>query len=197
MKFIDRPFGLTVAVFLIGAIAGAGLTALSSDVRELALGLFQARMVSPIQTVSHLGDIALFLLIFLNNLVPVILSFLYPMAILRIPWTPPLTKERLLLFLGGYTFVVAFLVGFFSLGAPLGIGWALGGTRMLLSLTSGVLVHGPLEFVFVLVCVAEPLRIAHAAREVDTQRLADDRVLLAVSIIGLLLSAAIEVFLGI
>jgi hypothetical protein len=197
MKFVDRPFALAVAVFVIGAFAGAGSTALSSDLRELALELLQARMISPIQTVSHLGDIAVLLFIFLNNLAPVILSFLYPMVLLRISWTPPLTKERRLLFLGGYTFIVAFLVGFFSLGAPLGTGWALGGAKMLLSLTLGILVHGPLEFAFVLICVAEPLRITYAAREVATRRLVDDRILLPVSIIGLLLSAVIEVFFGI
>jgi hypothetical protein len=197
MKFIDRPFGLTVTVFLIGGSVGAVLTALSSEVRELALEVLQARMISPIQTASHLGDIALFLLIFLNNMAPVILSFLYPLAILRIPWTPPLTKQRHLLFLGGYTFIAAFLVGFFSLGAPLGTGWTIGGTKMLLSMISGILVHGPLEFAFVLVCIAEPMRISQVARELATRKLVDDRILLAFSIIGLLSSAVIEVFLGI
>jgi hypothetical protein len=197
MKFIDRPFGLTVTVFLTGASAGAGLTIFSQSVRELTIALLQARMISPIQTVSHFGDIAVFLLILLNNSVPAVLSFVYPLAILRIKWTPPLTKQRYFLFLGGYTFIVAFLVGFFSLGAPLGTGWVLGGTEILLSLISGALVHGPLEFAFVLVCVAEPLRIARLTREVAAERLSNDWELLAVAIVGLLVSGAIEVFLGI
>jgi hypothetical protein len=197
MKFIDRPFGLTVASFLIGASAGAGLTAISSDVRELALGLFQARMISPIRAASHLGDIAVFLLIFANNAVPAVLSFAYSLAIIRIEWTPPLSRQRRLLFLGGYTFLVAFLVGFFSLGAPLGAVWALAGSNALGSLISGAIVHGPLEFAFVLLCVAEPFRITSLTREMAVERLSDDLTLLGVAIVGLAGSGAIEVFLGI
>jgi len=197
MKFIDRPFGVTVAVFLIGALAGTALTGLSSDVRELALGLFQARMISPIQTVSHLGDIALFLLIFANNAVPAVLSFAYALAIIRVDWTPPLNRQRRRLFLGGYTILAAFLVGFFSLGAPLGAVWALAGISALGSLISGAIIHGPLEFAFVLLCVAEPFRIATLTEEMATKRLTEDLRLLGVAIVGLVASAAIEIFLGI
>jgi hypothetical protein len=197
MKFIDRPFGLAVAVFLIGALAGAGLTALSSNVRELALGLLQARMISPIQTASHLGDVALFLLVFANNAVPAVLSFAYALAIIRVKWTPPLSRQRRLIFLCGYTVLAAFLVGFFSLGAPLGTVWALAGTNALGYLISGAMVHGPLEFAFVLLCVAEPLRITSVTGEMAAERLSDDLPLLGVAAVGLLASAAIEVFLGI
>jgi hypothetical protein len=197
MKLIDRSFAVTVLVFLVGASAGAALTVLSSDVRELTMALFHARMMSPIQTVSHLGDIAVFCLILLNNSVPAVLSFVYPLVILRIKWTPPLAKQRCFLFLGGYTLIVAFLVGFFSLGAPLGTGWVLGGTKILLSLISGAMVHGPLEFAFVLVCVAEPLRIARLTRELAVKRLSNDWKLLAIAIVGLIVSGAIEAFLRI
>jgi hypothetical protein len=197
MKFIDRPFGLTMIVFIIGASAGAGSTALFQDVRELALALFQARMISPLETVSHLGNIPLFFLIFANNSVPAVLSFAYPFVILRIKWTPPLTAERFLLFLGGYTFAASFLVGFFSLGAPLGTAWVLGGSKMIHSLVYGAALHGPLEFAFVLVCVAEPFRIALLKGEMAAERLSDDFKLLAVAIVGLAASGATEVFLGI
>jgi len=195
MRFIDRALALTVAVFLIGAFIGAILVVLSSSVREFAIMLLQARMLSPVQSVSHLGKIAVFLLIFVNNCVPVVLSFAYPLIIARIKWTPPLSERRNFLFLSGYTLVVAFLIGFFSLGAPLATAWALGGTQMLLSLISEAWVHGPLEFAFVLVCVAEPHRVARVAREVANSRLFHDRGLLAVSIVGLLVSGAVEVFL--
>jgi hypothetical protein len=197
MRFIDRPLALTVAVFLIGAFIGAILVVLSSNIREFAMMLLQARMLSPVQTVSHLGNIAVFLLIFVNNCVPAVLSFIYPLVLARINWTPPLTERRNFLLLSCYTFVAAFLIGFFSLGAPLATGWVLGGTSMLFSLISTASVHGPLEFAFVLVCVAEPLRIARATKGMSARALLDDWPLLAVSILGLLGSSAIEVFLKI
>jgi len=195
MKFIDRPFALTVAVFLIGAFIGAILIVLSSNIREFAIMLLQDRMLSPVQIVSHLGNVAVFLLIFVNNCVPAVLSFIYPLIIARIKWTPPLTERRNLLFLSSYTFAAAFLIGFFSLGAPLATGWVLGGTPMLLSLTYTASVHGPLEFAFVLVCVAEPLRITRVWKGMTARVLLKDWPLLVVSVVGLLGSSAIEVFL--
>jgi hypothetical protein len=197
MRFIDRALALTVAVFLIGAFTGAILVVLSLNIREFAIMLLQARMLSPVRTVSHLGDIAVFLLISVNNCVPAVLSFIYPLVIVRVKWTPPLTERRNFLFLSVYTFVAAFLIGFFSLGAPLATGWVLGGPSVLFSLISTARIHGPLEFAFVLVCVAEPLRIARVKREAAANTLPDDLGLLAVSVLGLLASAAIEVFLSI
>jgi hypothetical protein len=197
MRFIDRALALTVAVFLIGAFIGAILVVLSSNIREFSIMLFQARMLSPVQTASHLGDVAVFLLISVNNCVPAVFSFIYPLVIARVKWTPPLTERRNFLFLSGYTFVAAFLIGFFSLGAPLATGWVLGGTSTLFSLISTAKVHGPLEFAFVLVCVAEPLRIARATKGMTPSAPLDDWPLLAVSILGLLGSSAIEVFLNI
>lgn len=195
MRFIDWPLAFAMAVFLVGALIGAILVALSSNIREFAIILLQTRMLSPVQTASHLGNVAVFLLIFVNNCVPAVLSFIYPLIIARIRWTPPLTERRNFLFLSGYTFAAAFMIGFFSLGAPLAIGWVLGGTHMLISLIYTASVHGPLEFVFVLVCVAEPLRVARAGKGMTARALLDDWPLLVVSIVGLLGSSVIEVFL--
>jgi hypothetical protein len=198
MKFIDCAFALAVAVFLFGAFVGAVSILLFANVREFTLMLLQARMVSPLQTVSRLGDLAVFLVVFVNNSVSAVLSFAYPFAIGRITWTPPLSKQRSFLLLSSYTLLAAFLSGFFSLGAPLGTAWVVGGTSLLLALISGARIHGPLEFCLVLMCIAEPLRLSR----VDvgrglSRKLFDDRILLLVSVAGLLLAAAIEVFLGI
>jgi hypothetical protein len=197
MKFIDRAFALAVAVFLVGAFIGAISIILSSNFRALANVLFEARMLSPIRTASRLGDIAVFLVIFLNNSVPAVLSFVYPLAVDKIRWTPPLSIRRRFLFLSAYTVISAFLSGFFSLGAALASAWVLGGTNLFLSLISGARIHGPLEFAFVLVCIAEPLRVSWVTKKgAAPRKLVDDRVLLPFSITGLLVSAAIEVFLG-
>jgi hypothetical protein len=197
MRFLDHAFLLTVSVCLVGTVVGGTLVALSSNLRDFTIGLLHGRMLSPINTVSYFGTVSVFFLIFVNNCIPSALSFGYPLVILRLRWTPPLSERRNFLLLSGYTFLAAFLVGFFSLGAPLAVGWALGSTKTLFSLISGAWVHGPLEFAFVLVCVAEPLRIARLAREVAARRLFDDWGSLAVSIVGLLAPAAIEVFLRI
>ena len=195
MRFIDRAFALAVAVFLIGASTGAISIILSSTIREFAMILLRGRMLSPIRIVSQYGDAAVFLVIFINNTVPVVLSFAYPFAIAKIAWTPSLTKQRTSLLLSAYTFAVAFFVGFFSFGAPLATEWILGGTSMLFSLIWTARVHGPLEFAFVLVCVAEPLRIARLKEELAPAALYHDLGLMIVSIVGLLGSSAIEVFL--
>ena len=79
-----------------------------------------------------------------------VLSFVYPLAIAGIKWIPPLTERRNFFLLSGYTFVAAFLMGFFSLGTPLATAWAIGGVKILLPLISGAWIHGPLEFAFVL-----------------------------------------------
>jgi len=195
MRFLDRALASAVAAFLIGAFVGAAAILQFSNIREFTIMLIQARMLSPIRTLSQYGDIVVFLAVFINNTVPVVLSFIYPLAIARITWMPPLTRQRTFLLLAGYTLAVAFLIGFFSLGAPLVTGLVLGGTQVLFSLISNARVHGPLEFAFVLVCVAEPLRLARLKGELAPARVAEDLGLLVVSIVGLLGSSAIEVFL--
>jgi len=198
MRFIDHAFAITVMVFLLGAFVVATLIVFSSTFREFSLTVLRTRMLSPMQTVAHLGDVAVFVAVFVNNLIPTVLSFAYPLAIAEINWTPPLSRHRLLFFLSAYTFIAAFLIGFFSLGAPLATGWVLGGTNLFLSLISGARIHGPLEFGFVLLCIAEPLRISWDPTDRGTLvKLVDDRTLLFVSIAGLFVAAAIEVFLGI
>ena len=48
--------------------------------REMAVALVQFRMLEPVRAVSAFGDLALSLLIFLNNSIPIALSFPYPFA---------------------------------------------------------------------------------------------------------------------
>jgi hypothetical protein len=198
MKYIDRALVLAVAVFFAGALIGAFSIATLPIVRQLSFMLLQSRMVSPMRSVSRLGDFAVLLVIFINNSIPVILSFIYPITIAKIKWTPPLTARRRFMLLAGYTFVAAFLVGFFSLGAPLGLAWVFGGFPLFASLLLGAQLHGPIEFGLVLVCVAEPLRIAQSNERMEImKKLSEDWSLVLISIAGLLLSAAIEVFAGI
>jgi hypothetical protein len=198
MRYIDRAFAFAVLSFLGGACIGATLVLLSSNVREFAVMLLQARMVYPLRAVSPYGSIATFLVVFMNNSVPAVLSFAYPLAIARITWTPPLSDRRMSLLLGAYTYTATSLVGLFSLGMPLAIGWAIGGSNLFFTLISRARIHGPLEFGFVLVCLAEPLRLVWTKKQGEVLRkLSDDRQLLIASIVALLVSAAIEVFLGI
>jgi hypothetical protein len=67
MRFIDHAFAITVMVFLLGAFAGATLIVFSSTFREFSLMVLRTRMLSPMQTVAHLGDVAVFVAIFVNN----------------------------------------------------------------------------------------------------------------------------------
>jgi hypothetical protein len=195
MRFIDRALGLAVGVFFAGAFAGVLLVNLSSSARDFALLLLQARVVVPMRAVSGFGNVIVFTAIFLNNSVPVFLSFLYPFALGKINWTPPLTVRRRSIFLGSYTIITAFLTGLFSLGAPIGVASALGGLVVVTSFLSEARIHGPLELAFVLVCIAEPLRIIPSSEGDLVRRLREDRWLLPLSLAGLLASAAIEVFL--
>jgi hypothetical protein len=106
-----------------------------------------------------------------------------------------LTEKRRTVFLGSFTVIVAFLLGFFGLGAGLAIGWFIGGTGEVLFLLATAWVHGPLEFGFILLCVAEPLRLIEAGdgSEMVLQLSGDVKLLLA-SLTGLLVSSVIEVF---
>jgi len=103
--------------------------------------------------------------------------------------------RRRCIFLGSYTIMTAFLSGLFSLGAPLGIASALGGPVLVTSFLAETRIHGPLELAFVLVCIAEPLRIIPSSGGDLVERLSEDWWLLPLSLAGLLASAAIEVFL--
>jgi len=98
-----------------------------------------------------------------------------------------------------YTALCAFLIGTFNLGAVLAVGWKIGGFSLLLHLLSTSIVHGPLEFLFVLLSVAEPLRISRFSEADDMERarkrLHDDTKLLLICLLGLFVSAVVEVFL--
>ena len=193
MKFIDRPLAATVAVFFAGALAGGMTIILSPPIRNIFIMIIQVRILSPIQTVSRAGSIALVLLVFLNNSVPPVLSFLYPMVLTRINWTPPLTKKQIRALFAGYTYLSALLTGFFGIGATLGLAWVLEGTSTAIALLFTARVHAPLELFFVLVCLAEPLRLAEVDIRYVKAVLSKHCWLLWISLIGLFLSAVIEV----
>ena len=198
MRYLDRPFAAAVALFLLGAILGAFLVLNSPFLRGAIITLLQARLVTPVKTVSHFGNMALLLLVFLNNSIPALLSFAYPFIIVKVSWTPPLTLQKRKLLLSCFTWLCAFLVGFFGFGVALSVGWMLGGSELLLNLLRGAWVHGPIELAAILLCVAEPLRLAEQHDQVDLKAsLRRDFRLLSICLLMLVLSAAIEVFTGV
>jgi hypothetical protein len=197
MRYLDRAFCVAVALFLLGAFLGATMVLTSTTFQGFVLRVLQFRMVSPVQAANRLGDVALFFLVFANNSVPVVLSFAYSLVILRVRWTPPLSEQRTWIFMSLYTLIVAFLAGFFSVGATVAVGWVNGGGKVLSILLSTSWIHGPLEVVFVLRGVAEPLRIVWGGSNPNAtpnQRLSEDVALLCICLLGLCVSAAIEVF---
>lgn len=192
-----RAFAVSLGLFCVGTLLGATTVILSPTFRDFALQLLQVRVLAPLTTVVRFGGVAVFSLVFLNNAIPVVLSVLYAIAILRISWTPPLSQSKRSQFLGYYTGIVSFLIGFFDLGATLAVGWALGGSSLVVSLLSRAWVHGPLEFFFVLVSVSWPLKVAWMGDARDSEVMVRGQRLLLISLSGLLVSGAIEVFLGI
>ena len=196
MKFIDIAFGATLAAFGLGSLAGALLTAFSLGFREFVFALVNIRVIGPVRTVSEWGGIALVFLIFLNNCIPVVLSFLYALIIVKVRWTPPMSlllRNRLL---SAFSLLTGSLLGFFNLGAPLMLIAEIRGSASVNTLLRTSSVHAPLEFLFVLACVAEPLRLTLRIEDRDkiVNTLRSDTILLLPCIIGLLASALIEVF---
>jgi len=188
---------LAFAIFLLGSLAGSILVITVTPVRGPLILFLQARMISPIKVVSHFGNAALTLLVFLNNTVPALLSFLYPIIIANVNWTPPLTRRKKRILLGGFTGFCAFLVGFFGFGIALAIGWVVGGSSLLSSLLASATVHGPLEMLCVLLCISEPLRLAEQHDRIELMtHVRRDLKLLVFCLFGLLLSAVIEVLVG-
>jgi hypothetical protein len=194
MRFLDRAFGYALLVFSVGGMLGAVAVIAMPFLRQLGSEILQTRMISPIRAASAFGNVAVFLLIFANNSVPVVLSFVYPFIIRTVKWTPPMSRRREFLFMSLYTVITAFLIGFSALGAPLAIAWALGGLTFVYDLLSSALIHGPLEFALILISVAEPLRLVLESTPSDAHSLRNHLKLLWVCLPGLLLSAAIEVF---
>lgn len=198
MKFIDIAFGATLVAFGLGSMAGAALTWYSFTFRGFLLLLINSRVVSPVRAATALGRVAITLLIFLNNCVPVALSFAYPWVIGKVRWEPRLRKATANRLLMAFSLLTGGLVGLFSLGATLMLVEELRGPPVVSRFLVTSSVHGPLEFFLVLLCVAEPLRLG--LREVDRDRFVEllrgDLNLLFICLIGLLVSAAIEVFAG-
>jgi hypothetical protein len=194
MRFVDRALASTIAVFCLGVVIGDAAVMLVSPFQQWAETIIQVRMLTPVQTAAEMGSIPLLLLVFLNNSIPALLSFLYPWAVVRIAWTPPLSERRRRVLMAGYTYLSGILTGLFGVGVPLGLAWALRGMSGEVSLLFAARIHAPLELFFVLVCIAEPLRLAYIDSSEVTTKLREHALLLWVSIVGLLLSAGIEVF---
>ena len=102
MRVIDRAFGISVLVFCAGAVMGA-LAVFLPGFPEFVTVMLRVRMTMPLQVIAEFGGIAVFLLVFLNNSIAVVLSFLYPFTMTKIHWTPPMTQQRMLLFMGAFT----------------------------------------------------------------------------------------------
>jgi len=198
MKFIDRAFGTTLLAFATGSLAGALLIAFSATFRKFMAFLLTARAIAPIRAASTLGGIAVTMLVFLNNCLPVLLSFLYPAIIAKVQWQPPIRDPTRNHLLAAFSLVAAGLLGFFDLGATLMLASKIGGAIMVNRLLATSWIHAPLEFLFVLICVAEPLRVAR--RRIVGKgiigSLRGDLKLLFISLLGLLVSAVIEVVVG-
>lgn len=198
MKFIDRAFGATLLAFVFGSLAGALLIAFFATFRKFMAFLLTARAIAPLRAASTLGGIAVTLLVFLNNCVPVLLSFLYPVIIAKVRWKPPIRDRTRNVLLGTFSLLAGGLLGFFDLGATLMLASEMGGVIMVNRLLATSWVHAPLEFLFVLICVAEPLRITgrRTIGEGLVESLRGDLKLLFISLLGLLVSAVIEVLVG-
>jgi hypothetical protein len=194
MRYIDCPFASAVASFLLGGLLGAFLVIMLPPIRGPVVDLLRARLVNPVKAVSQFGNVALLLLIFLNNSIPCALSFIYTFIIAKADWAPPLTHEKRRLLLSCFTWLCAFLIGFFGLGVALSVGWLFGGTELLLALLASAWIHGPIEIIMVLLCVSEPLRLARQDQAELESSLRRDLKLLAICLIALFASAAIEVF---
>lgn len=190
---------MAIVAFLLGTLTGALAVLCSQGVRELILNLLQTRVVAPVRAASALGTTALWSLVFVNNSVPAVLSFAYPFIIGKVRWTPPLTHQAKLRLMVSFTLLCGFLVGFFGFGGTLGVAWELGGWSRVLFLLSGARLHGPLEFAFILLCVSEPWRLVLTNDGVCVdlvKGIRKDLKMLVVCLLGLLISAAIEVFAG-
>ena len=160
----------------------------------MMIALLLVRVLEPVRGAMILGGLVVVILIFANNAIPVLLSFLYPILLARIHWTPPLTRNRRWLLLTGYSLLAAYLVGFFDLGASLGSILFERGGSVVISLLRYSWLHGPIEFTLILLCIAEPARIA--ARTGNGSGITSfDReggFLVLVSLIGLLAAAILE-----
>ena len=97
--------------------------------------------------------------------------------------------------LSSFSKLCGFLIGFLDLGATLTVAYTNGGEGLLNKLIATSWFHAPLEFFFVLLAVAEPLRLVGRSGMLNLVR--KDFGLLVICVLGLLVSALVEVFLGI
>lgn len=198
MKFFDRAFGATTLAFAAGSLAGAVTTSSLLAFREGMAFLLSTRAIVPVRAVSSFGELALVLLVFTNNSVPVLLSFLFPFIVAKVRWNPPLRGSVRNQLLTVFSLLTGGLIGFFNLGATLMLVFRVGGATMLNGLIASSWLHAPLEFLFVLMSVAESVRIVmNRVREDEVvEFLRGDLKVLFMSLVGLLASAVIEVFAG-
>jgi hypothetical protein len=198
MHFINRPFAISVSTFGVGTVTGFLFAALFPAFRGAMTALLQVRVLAPLHSAMTIGGAAVVVLIFTNNAVPVLLSFLYPLLLARIPWTPPLTRNRTQLLLTGYSVLAAFLLGFLDLGATLGSILFERGASFVSSLLSHSWLHGPIEFILILLAISEPAWIA--SRQTSSGLALFERkdgVLLFSCLLGLLASAILEFALNV
>lgn len=198
MRFIDIAFAATLVAFCLGALAGACITALSLSFRVFMLLLINSRVIGPVRAASESGRIAVMLLIFLNNCVPIILSFVYALILCKVHWEPPMRAAVRKWLLTAFSLLTGGLLGFFNLGATLMLVAQMKGPTVVNALLQSSWVHAPLEFLLVLACVAEPLRLTRRTESLDEvlKNLHSDAKVLPLFLIGLLISAAIEVFVS-
>ena len=198
VEFVDRPLAISVSTFGVGAVTGFVLAVLSPALRGAMATLLQVRVLQPLQGAMMMGGAAVVVLIFVNNAVPVLLSFLYPILLAKITWTPPLTKNKTQALFTGYSLLAAFLLGFLDLGATLGSILFERGASFTSSLLSHSWLHGPIEFTIILLAISEPARIA--LRQTSSGLILferKDRVLLFSCLLGLLASAILELALNV
>lgn len=198
MQFVDRSFAISAVMFGVGAATGFLVAGLFPGLRGATVALLQVRVLGPLHSAMMIGNVAVVVLIFANNAVPVLLSFLYPVLLARVTWTPPLTKGRRQLLLTGYTLLAAFLLGFLDLGATLGSILFERGAAFVGSLLTHSWLHGPIEFAFILLSISEPARVAlRQGRSSFVPYERKDRVLLLSCLVGLLVSAMLEFALNV
>lgn len=190
MRFIDRAFAITLVTFALGATCGFFFFLTVPTLHEGMNALLYARVALPILAASSVGKTAILLLVFFNNLLPVGLSFLYPTILNRTKWnTSARTLRRLN---AAFSILTGFLLGFIDLGGILAFALNLG-RSVLDTLVAKSWLHAPIEFFFVLIAVSEPLRLTIGKNK---RSLRDDRELLLICLVGLFVSALIEVYLN-
>lgn len=197
MRVLDRALGEAGLFFAVGVVSAALVVLALPGFREMAVGLIQFRMLEPVRAVSAFGNLALLVLIFLNNSIPVALSFAYPALIAKLDWSPPLSVARRRILLDAFTILTAFLLGFFSVGTPLAVFWVIRGSASLLILLTGAWLHSPIEITVVLLCVSESARLSssHSNEEV-LLNLQGDLKLMFSSFLVLFGAAVLESLLG-